>query len=209
MAAPAFRSKDTSVDDQSSVKHEIPSAGPSDSFILGVQIACPYDIHRSPQPRFSVYPTPTADFQSRRQPSAPLMSARIKIPLALHISNTDRTNFQYANYHAENLMRVGYTEIAEWGKIPRHVRNPGTMLVFRQDGKPLLPQHVEAFCAWLSVIFATWMPENSHCWAATEFQTAQKERFNRIATKEQFEKFWEWWKGQEERSKNLPSPYEV
>ncbi|KAL8730123.1 MAG: hypothetical protein Q9181_004780, partial [Wetmoreana brouardii] len=148
MAAPAATSKKTTVDDKSSVEQEIPYAGPtSDSFILGVQIACPYDIHRNPQPRFSVYPTPTADFQTQRQPSAPLMSARIKIPLALHISNTDRTKAQYANYHAENLMRVGYTELADWGKIPRHVRNPGSMLVFRQDGKPLLPQHVEAFCA--------------------------------------------------------------
>lgn len=180
-----------------------------DQLVQGVRLACNDEMLRTPMPRFSVFETPRSDLISRKLPHPPHMSIRIELPLAVFLGNLDNTNAKYANRQAENILRHGYTHMAQWGMVPVGARNPGTMEVFRQDLKPLLPQHLEAFCTWLDAIFATWTLRTSNHPTAIELDALQMENFDRIACKEEFQKFWEWWKGLDRRWKAIPSPYEM
>ncbi|KAI4148205.1 MAG: hypothetical protein L6R39_002859, partial [Caloplaca ligustica] len=115
--------------------------------VQGVQIACTSAQILQSTPRYTVYETPRRDLLDRF--AAPQLSERIGLPLTVFGSNYDIANDRHANPSAEQLYRGEHTCDLEgladgescWGSIPLKAKNPGNVLVFRKDGKELLPQH--------------------------------------------------------------------
>ncbi|KAL8719814.1 MAG: hypothetical protein Q9225_003217 [Loekoesia sp. 1 TL-2023] len=182
----------------------------SSQIVRGVSISCNAQIIRWATPRFTVFESPRRDFLG--QVPAPDISVRIQLPLTISITNFDTTNTHCANHYAEELFRVGDTKSADWGMKPPAGQNPGNVLVFRRDGKELLPQHVEALVTWIPTLFAGQMFGRPRQWMQAlypDHEERLKERFEALATKKAFESFWKWWKGLNQSWEDVPSPYEM
>ncbi|KAI4123913.1 MAG: hypothetical protein LQ338_005060 [Usnochroma carphineum] len=183
----------------------------SSQLVRGVLISCTSIEVLRGTPRYTVYESPRRDLLTEFKP--PNLSQRIELPLICFGSNHDIAKKQYANFSAEQVFRGEYTDdpdnLDSWGNLPLKVRNPGNVLVFRRDGKELLPQHVEAFVVWIPTVFA-----GHHFGPARKLKSRWRKEeqvkvFDERATRKNFEAFWEYWKGLDARWKELKSPYEM
>lgn len=180
-----------------------------DIYVRGVQISySSIEIYHG-TPRYTAYES----LQINMRGDLPNLSERIELPLVCYQGNYDNTNRKFANWSAEQLFRGEYTtnleNIDDWGNLPLRIRNPGAMLVFRQDGRELLPQHVEALVVWIPTVFA-----GQHFGAARKAmekgrKEAEMKVFEQRATRKNFEAFWGYWKGLDARYEALKSPYEM
>ena len=139
------------------------------------------------------------------------------IPLYIHQYDKKFYNGRLGNMLAENLLGCGNITSKQWGEIPSCWKGKtNAALVARQDGKDLLPQHVEALCAWCQNCFQALFSDPVRIEGITteesEGQEGRKRLFERAA-RHNFEKYWRTFCEQraviDESWKDISSPYQI
>ena len=157
-------------------------------------------------------------------PAHPVFSATVSCDLpamaglALYIHRYDIKFYpgELENKLVKKIICCGDITSKEWGQTPSPWKgNRNAALVARQDGKDLLPQHVEALCAWCP----TYLEEVRSMDAVKKATTEESEglencqRMIQQAARESFEKYWMVFSEKkaliDENWKNIASPYEV
>ena len=157
-------------------------------------------------------------------PAHPVFSAKecCDLPamagIALYIHRYDIKFYpgEFENKLASKITRCGDITSKEWGQTRwpwKGVRNAA--LIVRQDGKDLLPQHVEALCAWCQNYLEKVISSDAVKDANTE-ESGGHENAKRVieqAARESFENHWMSFSEKkafiDENWKNVPSPYEI
>ncbi|KAL8949771.1 MAG: hypothetical protein Q9222_004150 [Ikaeria aurantiellina] len=173
-------------------------------WLTGVKIRCDHDMARTEYGRFDTCRVLKPEQSNDRGHST--IAGKIGIPLILHLSTFGHTIPRYRNHLAAELCRgnAGRNgETSVWNVIRPEAENLGTVRVTRLDGHLLLTAHVEALCAWVSLLFAGHRdPSNP------SFRVMTRKEYQSGVTKEDFEEFWQEWK-RWKRRENLPSPYNM
>lgn len=179
--------------------------------IRGVQIACTLT-ELGGTPRYTVIERPWKALLALSD--SPNLTERIELPLICVQSNLDNENSDYANFSAEQIWRGEHTtetdDLDDWGNVSKRFRYPGDTLVFRRDGKELLPQHVEAFVVWVPTVFAGQiLGREKRRLLPEDVKEKGRRAFDGKATRKNFEAFWEYYRGLNGGWMGLKGPYEM
>ncbi|KAL8754116.1 MAG: hypothetical protein Q9184_005213 [Pyrenodesmia sp. 2 TL-2023] len=175
--------------------------------IQGVRIACTLT-ELGGTPRYTVIEKPWKALLALAD--SPNLTERIELPLVCVQTNLDNENSDYANFSAEQIWRGEYTtetdKLDDWGNVSKRFRYPGDTLVFRRDGKELLPQHVEAFVVWVPTVFAGQIWGSRRRLMSEGVKEMGKRAFDGKTTRKSFEAFWEYYKGLNDGWMGLKGP---
>lgn len=138
--------------DMSLVKKPAANVRPTEQF-SGVRINCRSDQDIGARPKFEPIKLPINHPVFRAPVSS--ISKRIELPIRISrclpgetsLKNTNREEYNASNQAATFLQLVADPNSSQWGWAPFEWQSPaGSVIVVREDRKPILPQHIEALC---------------------------------------------------------------